>query len=89
MERDSYILLQHVYTLTGADPRVPVSLTRAGGDLGFAPQEASRLVHHLNRVGYMRESATGLHLSLAPAGIDYLERNAGRRHSVRSDPDRH
>lgn len=87
LERDSFILLQHVYTVTGADPAMPVNGTRVGNDLGFAPDEASRLIHYLNWVGYMKESAAGPHLSLAPEGIEYLERRAGRRHSVRAEAD--
>jgi hypothetical protein len=85
LERDSFILLQHVYTVTGATPGVPVNAARVGSDLGFAEQETSRLVRYLNWVGFMKESAAGPHLSLAEEGIEYLERKAGRRHSVRSD----
>jgi hypothetical protein len=85
LERDSFILLQHVYTLTGANCGAPVNAGRAGADLGFAQEETSRLVWYLSWVGYMKESAAGPHLSIAEEGIDYLERGAGRRHSVRCD----
>ena len=88
LERDSFILLQHVYTVTGADPEIPVNGSRVGIDLGFAPEEASRLIHYLHWIGYMNESASGPHLSLAPEGIDYLEHRAGRRHSVRADSEK-
>ena len=85
LERDSFILLQHVYTVTGARPDVPVNAARVGIDLGFAEEETSRLVRYLNWVGYMKESAAGPHLSLAEEGIEYLESKARRRHSVRAD----
>ncbi len=87
LERDSFILLQHVYTVTGARPDVPVNAARVGNDLGFAEDETSRLVGYLNWIGFMKESAAGPHLSLAREGIEYLERRAGRRHSVRADVD--
>lgn len=85
LERDSYILLQHAYTLTGADPAVPVNATRLGADLGFAESETSRLVRYLSWIGYLKESAAGPHLALAEEAIEYLEEGAGRRHSVRAD----
>ena len=85
LERDSFILLQHAYTLTGADPSVPVNSTRLGCELGFADTETSRLVRYLSWVGYLKESAAGPHLALSPEGIDYLERGARRRHTVRAD----
>ena len=85
LERDSFILLQHVYTITGASPEVPVNASRAGSDLGFAEDETSRLVRYLSWVGYMKESAAGPHLALAEEGIEYLEHGAGRRHTVRAD----
>jgi hypothetical protein len=85
LERDSFILLQHAYTLTGADPSVPVNPMRLGCELGFAHNETSRLVRYLSWVGYLKESAAGPHLALAPEGIDYLERGARRRHTVRAD----
>ena len=87
LERDSFILLQHAYTVTGATAGRPVNATRLGHDLGFAEDEASRLINYLNWVGYLKESAAGPHLSLAPEGIEYLEERAGRRHSVRAPPD--
>lgn len=87
LERDSFILLQHVYTVTSATPGAPVNGTRVGLELGFAPDEASRLINYLNWVGYMKQSAADPHLTIAPDGIDYLERDAGRRHSVRAPAD--
>ena len=87
LERDSFILLQHVYTVTGADPAVAVNRSRVGQELGFAEEESSRLIHYLNWVGYMKQSAAGPHLSIARDGVEYLEREAGRRHSVRAPAD--
>lgn len=85
LERESFILLQHVYTITGASPRVPVNAARVGIDLGFGEDETNRLVRYLSWVGFMKESAAGPHLALAAEGIDYVEHGAGRRHSVRAD----
>lgn len=85
LERDSFILLQHVYTVTGADPEVPVSAAHVGAQLGFAEDESARLVRYLSWIGFMKESAAGPHLALAPEGIHYLEHGAGRRRSVRAD----
>ena len=73
--------------MTGADPDVPVNGSRVGIDLGFAPDESTRLIHYLNWIGYMKASAAGPHLSLSSEGIEYLEQHAGRRHSVRAAPD--
>ena len=85
LERDSFILLQHAYALTGADPTMPVNAKRLGCELGFAEEETSRLVRYLSWVGYMKESAAGPHLALAEPGIEYVEVGAGRRQTVRAD----
>ena len=84
LERDSFILLQHAYTVTEADPCVPVNAARLGAELGFAEAEVCRLVDYLSWVGYLKQSAAGPHLSLASEGIHYLEEGAGRRQTVRA-----
>ena len=82
-ERDSFVLLQHVYTLADGDPVVPVSGQRAAEHLCFRQDEAAELIDHLVHLGYLRQlSEVGL-IAISPEGIDYIERLAWRRHSAR------
>ncbi|HEX6925683.1 MAG TPA: hypothetical protein VF167_09635 [Longimicrobiaceae bacterium] len=88
LERDSFILLQHAYAVTGSCPGRPVNPARLGAELGFDEEETSRLVNYLSWIGYLKESTMGPHLFLANEGIEYLEAGAGRRRTVRVD-DKH
>lgn len=84
LERESFILLQHAYTLAQGDPSSGVNPHRLSCDLCFGDVETERLVQYLSWLGYLRESPTGPHIVLSPSGIEYLEHACGRRRSVRA-----
>lgn len=84
LERESFILLQHAYTLAQGDSPCGVNPHRLSCDLCFDDVETERLVRYLSWLGYLRESPTGPHLVLSPLGIEYLEHACGRRRSVRA-----
>ena len=83
-ERESFILLQHVYTLASDDLKRSIRVARAAADLGLASAECWRLVDHLVRAGCLDEVGRGGELSLTATGVHYVERGAGRRRSVRT-----
>lgn len=82
-ERQSFILLQHLYTLTDADPAVAASTHRAALDLGFPPVEIAALVRHLSEAGYLVRARGDTARCIPTAGAAYIERLARRRRSVR------
>lgn len=82
-ERNRFLLLQHVTTLAEADPAVALAGERLWRDLGFSHSEGLLLIHDLEQAGYLVERGAGPQVSLAPRALDYLERRAGRRRSIR------
>lgn len=84
VERESFILLQHAYTLAQDDPTIGVNPNRLRADLCLGDLEVDRLVRYLSWLGYLHESPTGPHLVISPVGIEYLEHACGRRRSVRA-----
>ena len=82
-ERNTFVLLQHAYTLAEADPEVRLSGWHLGDALGLPREEAGRLIRHLVWHGYLEERGAGPEVSVTPQGVDYIERLAWRRQSVR------
>jgi DNA-binding IclR family transcriptional regulator len=82
-ERNRFLLLQHAATLAEADPTVTLAGERLWRDLGFSLSEGHPLIRSLVRAGYLVERGAGPQVSLAPQAIEYLERRAGRRRTVR------
>ena len=80
-ERDSFLLLLHLYSLSEGT-LVELPGDQVARDLGFEQREVRRLVHHLEVGGYVR-SLLGERVSITTQGMDYIERGARRRHSVR------
>lgn len=83
-ERDSFILLQHIYTITEADPSRSVMGSAVAKELGLSDAEASELVEHLSGLGYFEEHS-GRELGMSQKAVDYIEGLAWRRHSVRHE----
>jgi Mn-dependent DtxR family transcriptional regulator len=83
-ERKSFILLQHVYTITEADPGRTVVGSTIARDLGFGESEARELIEHLGGLGYF-EMHSDRELGMSTKAIEYIERLAWRRHSVRPE----
>lgn len=83
-ERESFILLQHAYTLSEGESGVAIPADRLGHELGFGADQLAALVRHLERVGYLAVEGGGRRAAVSPAGVEYIERLAWRRRSVRA-----
>lgn len=85
-ERESFVVLQHLYTLSDANPAESLPSGRIRDALGFSEPGFGELVEHLATVGYVTRIGGGSLLSITPAGAEYIERLAWRRRSVRAPP---
>ena len=85
IERDSFILIQHAYALSGGNRQVLVNPHRLLCDLGFTEDEITQLLRYLSWVGYLRDAPGTSHLTLSEEAVTYLEHERGRRCSVRCD----
>ena len=81
-DRNSFILLQHLYTLSDSDRSLVFDTYRIGADLGFTRGTTADLVVHLAAAGCVHIGLGGTEISISTAGIRYLE-SAWRRRSVR------
>ena len=80
-ERSSFVLLQHLYSLSQELPG-PLSARRLAAELGFTIQEEFACAKLLARTGLAKWDEID-QLTLTRAGRDYIERDARRRRSVR------
>lgn len=81
-ERASFVVLQHLHSLASAGEERCFP-SRIAADLGFSRDETEALVAHLIRGGYLG-GGPGCDAELSDRGKEYIERVAGRRHSVRT-----
>lgn len=83
-ERLSFIILQHVYSLS-EDPEAEEALRlgRIATDLDIAPPELVQLIAHLTYVGFLHWESTGRPIGITRKGTDYIDTLAHRRHSLR------
>jgi hypothetical protein len=81
-ERASFIVLQHLSSLASAGQE-KVYPGRIAADLGFSREETEALVAYLIGCGYLG-GGPGSNAELSLRGREYIERLAGRRHSVRT-----
>jgi hypothetical protein len=86
-ERESFIVLQYVYTLTDASADVSVPCARIAADLGYRESGCGELIEHLVYVGHLAWVRPGLTISITPGGIEYIQQLAWRRRSVRLPPE--
>ena len=82
-ERDSYIVLLHLYTLTELAPVLCLAADRLVRDLGLPESRAEKIVRGLLDSEYVEYCGSGQGLVLTAKGVRYIEREAGRRRSVR------
>ena len=80
-EREAFVLLQHLYTLGDADPQAWMGTEQVGRDLDFSAEEMDTLISELSRSGYV--SRIGSAIAITLSGIDYIDRVARRRRSIR------
>jgi DNA-binding MarR family transcriptional regulator len=83
-ERHRYLVLSRVLALSSGDIGTVFLCSRIADDLSIDRSTAARLFSDLIEAGYLRDVGPGPSVSITPQGILYLERRAGRRHSVRA-----
>lgn len=81
-ERELYIVLQHLHTISDADPAEAVLCSRIALDLGFRKENCAALLEFLIRSGYARRRGNGHHVAITPAGVEYVQRLAWQRRLV-------
>ena len=81
-ERISFILLQHVYSLAceGQGLLVP---SRIAADLALPSAQVLQLLSHLTYEGFLEWDGTGQPVGISQKAIDYIDRLALRRRSLR------
>jgi hypothetical protein len=82
MEREAFVLLLHVDSVSSGDPTVEVSDLSLGRDLAFERSHLSLLLDHLAAGGFVRCVPNG-GVSVTPRGVDYLREQARLRRSIR------
>lgn len=84
-ERMRYEVLLMVYGATREAAGRPVSAVRFAQELGVWQAEVFRVVEWLERKGLLLYHGAGPTVSLTPRGVAYVEREAGRRRSIRDE----
>ncbi len=64
-------------------PRSLVRVSAFADQLGVWREELFRVIEFLDRKGYLVYHGAGPSVSLTRQGVDYVERHAGRRRSIR------
>ena len=82
-EQTRFRMLQAVYERAGARCEVPVFGLELGAALGLPREETFRAIYELAHRGFLSYRGAGPKVGIAEKGIAYLEREAGRRRSVR------
>ncbi len=82
-ERNSFVLLQHVHSISGGNRNLEMLGSKVGDQLGFEREETERLIKYLVQQKYLQNRTVGTLISITPEGVTYLEQLAWRRRSVR------
>ncbi|HET7275474.1 MAG TPA: hypothetical protein VFI91_09955 [Longimicrobiaceae bacterium] len=82
-ERNSFVLLQHVHTISGGNENLEMLGIKVGDQLGFDRDETDRLIRYLVEQKYLQNRSVGSLISITREGVTYLEQLAWRRRSVR------
>jgi hypothetical protein len=83
-ERLRYEVLEALYRKSQGESGRVMRVAEFGDGLRMWPEELFRGVEFLDRHGYLTYHGAGPEVSITPKGIDYLERTAARRRSIRS-----
>lgn len=83
LERDRYLILLHMYNLGPSVRTGSLTAEKIARDLAFTAARTELIVGTLIDFGLIQQSIVGGGLDLSPAGTRYIEREAGRRRSVR------
>ena len=81
-ERDAFALLLHVLNLTNGRVDRQLGEARLARDLALDPVRADQLLDYLETIGYVSRPWYG-RVRLTSQGLDYLQRLARHRRSVR------
>jgi hypothetical protein len=81
-DRNSFIFLQHLHTLTESNPSVVMNAYRIGADLGFSEAVTGDLLTHLSEAGCVYVGRDRSDVSISAVGVRCIEQ-AWRRRSVR------
>ena len=84
-EREAFVLLVHSANVADAHLDRDVAELRLARELVFEEPRVTELVDFLELIGYLRRPAPGS-VRLTPKGLEYLERTARQRRSVRPTP---
>ena len=84
-ERFRYRVLRLVYEHAAGSPALIVSGVRIEQELRLSGEELSRAISFLEHEGYLISAGDReRRLCITGGGIDYIERGAGRRRSIRA-----
>jgi hypothetical protein len=82
-EHMRYEVLEKLYETSEGQPDRVLHVAGFGEELGVWREELFRGVEFLDRHGYVTYHGAGPEVSITPKGVEYLERNAARRRSIR------
>jgi len=80
-ERDRFVVLLHIYTLAKAGVE-KIGADRITSDLGLPAARSARLIGALEFGEFVRHTR-GVSISITRRGVEFIERVAGRRRSLR------
>lgn len=83
VERERFVVLLHLYTLRQVTPSAALTPAKVMRDLGFSSDRVQMVLDPLIRAGFLSLVGSGEGLVLTSRARAYLEREAGRRRSVR------
>jgi hypothetical protein len=82
-ERIRFDILRNVYERCWAEGDTPVRALDVGLAMGLSREEIFRTVLDLTQRSYLSFCAAGPQVCITEKGIAYLQKGAGRRHSIR------
>jgi len=85
LERNSFIVLQHLHAMTGGNPRLLGHLWRLGDALGMQRDEVEEAADVLAEQRFCTFPTNGPLVAITTEGVQYLEHDSWRRRSVRAE----
>ena len=84
MEQRRYDVLAKLYLLTGTDRTNGITPQEMETQLDVSPDTYLPLIEDLTRLGYVRHVGSGGAVAITEKGVEYMQRAAWRRRSIRS-----
>ncbi len=82
-ERQRYRVLAWIYQVVGENCETPAEAGEVADEMGLSRDDVVRAIAHLARQGYLRHAGAESRACLTEKGVEYLQRGAWRRRSVR------